>query len=81
MRSAVAEIKGILTEAGVGDEPVGLDIVEPPFLFTMQRQGLIVADALLHPISEADMVADRLELQPSFNTQAHHGGVIQFGVG
>jgi hypothetical protein len=50
MRNAVTEIKGILTEAGVGDEPVGLDIVEPPFLFAMQRQGLTVADALLRPI-------------------------------
>jgi hypothetical protein len=82
MRDAVTEIKGILTDAGVGDEPVGLDIVEPPFLFEMQRQGLTVADALLRPIPEADMVGDRLELQPSFNTQAHHGGgVVQFGAG
>jgi hypothetical protein len=81
MRNAVTEIKGILTEAGVGDEPVGLDIVEPPFLFAMQprthRRRRPAA-----PNFEADMVADRLELQPSFNTQAHHGGgVIQFGVG
>ncbi|MET0454547.1 MAG: Xaa-Pro peptidase family protein [Mycobacterium sp.] len=45
MRAAVTEIKGILTDAGVADEPVGLDIVEPPFLFEMQRQGLTVADA------------------------------------
>ena len=27
-------------EAGVADLPVGVDIVEPPFLFEMQRQGL-----------------------------------------
>ncbi|HEU4849306.1 MAG TPA: Xaa-Pro peptidase family protein [Terrimesophilobacter sp.] len=45
MRSAVTEIKAILTEAGVADAPVGVDIVEPPFLFEMQRQGLTVADA------------------------------------
>jgi Xaa-Pro aminopeptidase len=45
MRDAVTEIKGILADAGVGDEPVGLDIVEPPFLFEMQRQGLSVLDA------------------------------------
>jgi Xaa-Pro dipeptidase len=45
MRDAVTEIKGLLTDAGVADEPVGLDIVEPPFLFEMQRQGLTVADA------------------------------------
>ncbi|GAA3734315.1 M24 family metallopeptidase [Leifsonia bigeumensis] len=45
MRSAITEIKAILTEAGVADAPVGVDIVEPPFLFEMQRQGLTVADA------------------------------------
>jgi Xaa-Pro dipeptidase len=48
MRQAVAEIKSILTEAGVADAPVGIDIVEPPFLFEMQRQGLKVADAQQH---------------------------------
>ncbi|MCE7007261.1 Xaa-Pro peptidase family protein [Kibdelosporangium philippinense] len=45
MESAIAEIKDILTQAGVADAPVGVDIVEPPFLFEMQRQGLKVVDA------------------------------------
>ena len=45
MESAVAEIKALLVEAGVADLPVGVDIVEPPFLFEMQRQGLQVVDA------------------------------------
>jgi Xaa-Pro aminopeptidase len=45
MRDAVTEIKAILTEAGVADAPVGLDIVEPPFLFELERQGIRVADA------------------------------------
>jgi Xaa-Pro aminopeptidase len=45
MQEAVAEIKSLLTEAGVADMPVGVDIVEPPFLFEMQRQGLRVVDA------------------------------------
>jgi len=44
MESAVREIKGILTEAGLADAPVGMDIVEPPFLFEMQKQGLNVVD-------------------------------------
>ena len=48
MESAVAEIKSLLTEAGVADQPVGVDIVEPPFLFEMQRQGLSVVDAQQH---------------------------------
>src|SRR5664279_3525526 len=45
MESAVREIKGMLQEAGVAGAPVGVDIVEPPFLFEMQRQGLRVVDA------------------------------------
>jgi Xaa-Pro aminopeptidase len=45
MAEAVAEIKSMLVEAGVADLPVGVDIVEPPFLFEMQRQGLTVVDA------------------------------------
>jgi Xaa-Pro dipeptidase len=45
MESAVRQIKGFLEDAGVADAPVGVDIVEPPFLFEMQRQGLTVVDA------------------------------------
>jgi Xaa-Pro aminopeptidase len=45
MVSAVREIKGMLEDAGVAHLPVGVDIVEPPFLFEMQRQGLTVVDA------------------------------------
>ncbi|HET9841315.1 MAG TPA: Xaa-Pro peptidase family protein [Nocardioides sp.] len=48
MESAVAEIRSLLTEAGVADQPVGVDIVEPPFLFEMQKQGLTVVDAQQH---------------------------------
>jgi len=48
MESAITEIKSLLTEAGVADQPVGVDIVEPPFLFEMQRQGLTVVDAQQH---------------------------------
>jgi Xaa-Pro aminopeptidase len=45
MVDAVRQIKTLLEEAGVADEPVGVDIVEPPFLFEMQRQGLTVVDS------------------------------------
>jgi len=44
MVDAVTEIKALLVEAGVADLPVGVDIVEPAFLFEMQRQGLTVVD-------------------------------------
>src|SRR5918998_3138077 len=45
MEDAVRQIKGLLEDAGVADQPVAVDIVEPPFLFEMQRQGLTVVDA------------------------------------
>jgi len=45
MESAVREIRGLLEDAGLADAPVGVDIVEPPFLFEMERQGLRVVDA------------------------------------
>jgi Xaa-Pro aminopeptidase len=45
MRDAVTEIKSLLAEAGVDGEPLGIDIVEPPFLFELQRQGISVRDA------------------------------------
>src|SRR5882757_5515919 len=45
MESAVRQLKGLLEDAGVADAPIGVDIVEPPFLFEMERQGLRVVDA------------------------------------
>lgn len=45
MRDAVTQIRDLLTQAGVAGSPVGVDIVEPPFLFEMQRQGLRVVDS------------------------------------
>ncbi|WP_040569143.1 M24 family metallopeptidase [Microbacterium yannicii] len=45
MSTAIAEIASLLRAEGLEDAPVGVDIVEPPFLFEMQRQGLRVADA------------------------------------
>ncbi|MDT4901133.1 MAG: Xaa-Pro aminopeptidase [Pseudonocardiales bacterium] len=45
MEAAVRQIRALLEDAGLADEPVGVDIVEPAFLFEMQRQGLVVVDA------------------------------------
>ncbi|MGP3969761.1 M24 family metallopeptidase [Streptomyces sp. 6N223] len=45
MRDAVSEIVSLLRAAGVADAPLGVDIVEPPFMFELQRQGLAVVDA------------------------------------
>jgi Xaa-Pro dipeptidase len=44
MKEAVTTIKGMLIDAGVANDPIGVDIVEPAFLFEMQAQGLNVVD-------------------------------------
>ncbi|MGH9020480.1 MAG: M24 family metallopeptidase [Acidimicrobiales bacterium] len=43
--SAVREIAGLLADAGVAGQPVGVDIVELPFLFELQAAGVDVRDA------------------------------------
>jgi Xaa-Pro dipeptidase len=45
MRRFAEEIKAILKENGVADQPLGVDLVEPPMLFELQRVGLEVRDA------------------------------------
>src|SRR5512132_2310100 len=43
-RDAAREIRSLLDAEGVGDLPVGLDVVEPPMLFELQRLGIDVRD-------------------------------------
>ena len=43
-RDAAKEIKAILVEEGVAGMPLGLDVVEPPMLFELQRAGIEVRD-------------------------------------
>jgi Xaa-Pro aminopeptidase len=43
-REAAKEIRGILDEEGVADMPLGVDVVEPPMLFELQRLGIEVRD-------------------------------------
>jgi Xaa-Pro dipeptidase len=38
------EVKDILVQEGVADMPIGIDVVEPPFLFALQELGLEVRD-------------------------------------
>ena len=44
-RDAAGEIKSILDAEGVGDMPLGIDVVEPPLLLELQKQGVEVRDA------------------------------------
>jgi Xaa-Pro dipeptidase len=41
---AAREIKDILEEEGVANMPLGLDIVEPPMLFALHKEGIEVCD-------------------------------------
>lgn len=44
MARAAEEIKAVLIENGVADQPVGLDLAEPAMLFELQKAGLDVVD-------------------------------------
>jgi Xaa-Pro aminopeptidase len=43
--SAVKEIVGILADQGLTGQPIGIDIIELPFLFEMQKAGVDIHDA------------------------------------
>jgi Xaa-Pro dipeptidase len=43
-KQAAKEIKAILDEEGVGDMPLGVDVVEPPMLFALQKEGIEIRD-------------------------------------
>lgn len=55
MENAVKQIKGLLADHGLENHPVGIDIVEPPFLFEMERQGLKVVDAQQHMLDAREI--------------------------
>jgi Xaa-Pro aminopeptidase len=76
MESAVAEIKSLLVDAGVADQSVGVDIVEPPFLFEMQKQGLTVVDAQQHML-DARVIKSRDEITLLTQAVAMVDGVYQ----
>ncbi len=44
MRRHAEEIASLIREAGVADMPLGVDIIEPPMMFELERAGLKVAD-------------------------------------
>jgi Xaa-Pro aminopeptidase len=43
--SAVKEVVGILADQGLAGQPIGIDIIELPFLFEMQKAGVEIRDA------------------------------------
>jgi Xaa-Pro aminopeptidase len=44
MKRAAQEIKSMLEEKGLANEPVGVDLVEPSMMFALQAEGLNVID-------------------------------------
>ncbi len=44
MKRHAEEIASILREAGVADMPIGVDIIEPPMMFELEKAGLKVKD-------------------------------------
>jgi Xaa-Pro dipeptidase len=44
VKRAALEIKAVLDENGVGRMPLGVDVVEPPMLFELQKLGIEVRD-------------------------------------
>jgi Xaa-Pro aminopeptidase len=73
---AAREIKEILTREGVADMPVGIDVVEPPFLFALQKEGVVVRDGQ-QVMLEARVIKNTDELT-LLNTAAAMGdGVYQ----
>jgi len=44
MRSHAEEIKAILVEEGVADQPVGIDYIEPPMQVELERCGITIVD-------------------------------------
>src|SRR5262249_61535058 len=44
MRRHAEEIASLTREAGVADMPIGVDIIEPPMMFELEKAGLKVHD-------------------------------------
>jgi Xaa-Pro aminopeptidase len=60
-RNFAKEIKSILTEWGVADAPLGMDITELPFILALQAEGLNVVDGQ-QTILEAQKIKTKEEI-------------------
>jgi len=60
-KQAAREIKDILTAEGVAGMPLGIDVVEPPFLFALQELGIEIRDGQ-QVMLEARMIKSQDEL-------------------
>jgi Xaa-Pro aminopeptidase len=74
--SAVKEIVGILNDQGLTGQPVGIDIIELPFLFEMQKAGVEIHDAQ-QLMLDARQIKSRDELMLLSQAAAMVDGVYQ----
>ena len=75
-KKAAQEIRDILKAEGVGNMPLGIDVVEPPFLFALQELGVEVRDAQ-QVMLEARMIKSQDELTLLNMAAAMVDGVYQ----
>jgi Xaa-Pro dipeptidase len=73
---AAREIRDILAAEGVADMPLGIDVVEPPFLFALQEAGVQVRDGQ-QMMLEARMIKSHDELTLLNMAAAMVDGVYQ----
>ena len=75
-KKAAKEIRDILKAEGVAGMPLGIDVVEPPFLFELQNLGIEVRDAQ-QVMLEARMIKSQDELTLLNMAAAMVDGVYQ----
>lgn len=75
-RQAALEIRDILRAEGVAGQPLGVDVVEPPFLFALQDAGIEVRDGQ-QVMLEARMIKSQDELTLLNMAAAMVDGVYQ----
>lgn len=75
-QDAAREIAGILKAEGVAGMPLGIDVVEPPFLFALQAAGIEVRDGQ-QVMLEARMIKSQDELTLLNMAAAMVDGVYQ----
>ena len=73
---AVKELAGLLRDAGVADQPVGVDIIELPMVFELQKHGIDVRDAQ-QTMLDARVIKNQDELMLLSQAAAMVDGVYQ----
>ena len=76
IKRAALEIKAVLDENGVGKMPLGVDVVEPPMLFELQRLGIEVRDGQ-QTLLDAREIKSRDEIMLLNTAAAMVDGVYQ----